>query len=533
MVANILREIAVTRTSVRDLAALSTFVDHLDISGSAVLYGIGTVAEAILPVLRRKADLLLVGAIDRRADNITVFHGLPVTAPERFDPESADLVILCHHTQEGGMAATLAAQGFRGQVIPLFSNPNFAAFNNKTPETAKFRDHSGGACIISTTGPEWSVISNQELAAMLPADRTTHLFFGRSDMFLAHFSDDPFPVVDCHQSIAVVEQFLTTTRPRFVYLRTSPHLEGEYLILLVKRCLPDAIVINEFYDFGCLFRSDRLTLSYGFGEQEIAISRYSEWYASLHADLVISKNGGALWNKVVRGFRARHCTYFPRIIPREKDESEPDLPMRTSCQRIFFAGTMSPPERIGGLLLHSDLNYFEYFEPLAQTGCFVFDVYNASHFLPDHDRTFQIYSERYTLESAIRYHRRVPVHQVMAIMQEADLAWHACHNLDLSLIQPISRVVTGNKFTTYIQAGLPIVVDSFYDHMASMVREYEAGIVIHPLDIDGAIQSLSEANPAMLRRGVERLHQHMLTTNRATLAIVYDMAKSAIESGSM
>lgn len=330
--------------------------------------------------------------------------------------------------------------------------------------------------------------------------------------------------------MAVVEQFLTATHPRFVYLKTSPHLEGEYLVMLVKRCVPDAVIVNEFYDFGCLFRDDRLTLSYGFSKHEIAVGRYSEWYASLHADLVISKNGGALWERVVKEFRSQHRTYFPRIAPRETGRMEPSLLGRDTCQRIFFAGTMSPPERIGGLLLHSDLNYFDYFEPIAQSGRFLFDVYNASHFLPEHDQTFKIYSERYTTGTAIRYHPRVPVHQVMEIMREADIAWHACHNLDTSLIQPISRVVIGNKFTTYIQAGLPVVVDSFYDHMAAMIREYAAGIVIQPLDINGAIQSLVQAKPATMRRGVERLHQHMLAANRATLATLREMAASAMGS---
>ncbi len=184
--------------------------------------------------------------------------------------------------------------------------------------------------------------------------------------------------------------------------------------------------------------------------------------------------------------------------------------------RIVFAATLQLPSVLAEFdYIRANQDHRPVFEALAATGAVTIDIYNAGHQDHHQDPFYAEYLDRYR-DAPIHYHRRIPAEALRQAMGAHHYGWiratPAVPSVDCEVVIPAS-------LSTYISAGLPVIIDSSLTHAATLVATFEAGIVIPPGEsLDAAIQRiLAQADPVHHRLGVDRLRAHMAEHNQNTI----------------
>ena len=89
---------------------------------------------------------------------------------------------------------------------------------------------------------------------------------------------------------------------------------------------------------------------------------------------------------------------------------------------------------------------------------------------------------------------------------------------DQTTLQGDRRSAVCNRWTGYVSAGLPVLLDSSWGFMGDLVREYGAGIIFDSPQATVMIETLRTTDHAALAAGAARLRSRLLTENAAALA---------------
>jgi len=73
-----------------------------------------------------------------------------------------------------------------------------------------------------------------------------------------------------------------------------------------------------------------------------------------------------------------------------------------------------------------------------------------------------------------------------------------------------SKTTVGNKIFTYLEAGIPIIIDDNAEFMASLVRKYNCGIVISEKDLYNLSEIIRQADYDFLMQGVKKARENLL-----------------------
>jgi hypothetical protein len=514
--------------TVRDANLAARFVQETLSAGRLAIYGAGTQAAAIVAALKERHDIEVVGFVDRRHESLEEFCGYPVVGPSEARSLNFDTLLLSHHGREQEMFLSAVEAGVRPtQIRRIYADPDFgrwaAAAGADGDEPAMPVD----VCIISTLGPQWTVVPHHTLANVFSPETSVNLLFGRFDTPIYSFAGDVFRYVDCRFSLDILIDNLRRLQPSVVYLKTSPHSTGEFLPFIVKSILPDCVLINEMYDVASLMQSSRLKQSYGYSDQEIYWARLGNLFSAQHADLIVCKNGGLGWDRLAASFAAPCVTVFP--IGGEPPQQAYRPPSSRQC-RVLFAGSIPPIELVNGRTTHGDLNYLDYFDVLETVPDVSVDMFNGGHVVGG-DAFFQDYAARYPLHNSVRYHPRAAAADLIEKMPDYEFGWLCCHKDDECDVEPISSVVIGNKLTTYVDGGLPIVIDRNYVFMTELVERFGAGLACSWGERHEIGSRMLEADGEAMRAGVLRLRQHMRNENLRSLEAIRALAKRDLTYG--
>lgn len=508
----------------RDPEILNAYLETLAVDVPLYIYGVGIQGQSLVQHFNNRADIEVVGFIDQKAWSNGPCCGVPVTPIERAEQlfSGRAHVIVCHGFLENEMVEELNKYGVPEKCIirvytggEMLSWWNFQATGYpQIPEHIEY-------LIVSTHAPLWSVIPNQELSGVFPPDKTYNLLFGRFDQPFRHatfYQTDVYRYINLHMSLDYLGHVIRQVKPTVVYLKSGPHGNGEFLAFWIKKRFPNLKLIVEFYDLSALFSSFRLGMSYGVGEEHIYLSRLGNYFATIHADAVITKNGGAKWQVLKQQFVARSIDYYPGVVADTGAAPERSRVQNGKC-RIIFGGSLPKPKKIDGRYEHLDLNYWDYFEVLERNGKFEIDAYNAAHNSEALDEAFADYLQKYSDSTKrLRYHRAVPSHELAILMPDYDFGWLVCHDDVEEHFEGISQVAMSNKMASYVQAGIPIVMDRAYEFMAGLVTEFEAGILASWPEREALPDTLLASDQQHLKTGVVALRSHLLNSNLKALA---------------
>lgn len=484
----------------RDFAAACRFlIDELG-EETVLLYGAGTHSAALLatPVGPRVSAI-----IDREGRDGLTFHGLPVLSPAQAAAAPGRIAV-AHPLWEPDMCAALADAGVvAARILKVYSNPRFAArvLADAYAHVAERIPRPVHNVVIGSG--RWAVVSDVELSHALPPTSTVKLHFDFSEPFLPSLFYD---TIDMSKSLALLEYSLRRLDPKVIYLRTQ--ILTTFVVHTVRKISPGARLVHEPYDFASLMTDDVLQDWLNHGPEAVELCRLAELYSIKNSDLLVSKRSGALWNAALGPGDAPYRCYYGGM---------PNTPSPAPFAahrpvRIIYAGILPRPEHIGRH--RSDYSFLPVLEELGRARVCEVALYNFLHQGTEADEVYARYLERYA-EGPMRYHRALPYDELLRVASAFDYGWLYCPMDGPGTLD--RRSVVGQRFTGYIFAGLPVVIDDGWHAMCELVREYGAGIIVPGNRPDLLAAEIGRHDHAALQAGVRRLRAAMMTHNASVL----------------
>lgn len=493
----------------RDPALLQAFVEELP-AGRILVHGTGTHSDILLPLIRARRGLEVIGFIDRRAESLGEVAGLPVLSPAEAAHSPADYILLSHTSYEMEMGESLQAAGIPpARIVPIYAHSRYRALASERidGDLERLLAKLGGRpidTVIVTCNPT-VVVDDHDLAAVTDPARTLQIYAGREDGTVLQ---SPFETVSIAESLDLLKALLLRLRPANVYVRSI--LYKNFLGMLIRHWLPQAVIVHELYDYAACWPDADLTALFGLSATSIRLLRLSEFYSSQAMDLVLSKRGGAGWDQVQTRCAAPYRLHYPAV----RDIGNEEFAAKGGEPDFVYAGFLPAPS----FLRHytSAYNFLPILTALCAAGGWTADIYNSAHVAGAGDTVYADYLRDYA-DGPVRYRRRLHYETLLETIGGSGYGWLADHHSGFYVDRHVGIC---NRWTGYLSAGLPVVLDSGWTLMADLVRRFDAGLVPESLDTATLLPLLQAADHQRLAQGARRLRNHLLAHNAATQGIL-------------
>ncbi|MBB6252268.1 hypothetical protein [Nitrospirillum iridis] len=471
--------------------------------GRILLYGAGTHTAWLLDVLRGVPEIQLLGVLDRMAGSMTEFRGLPVHAVATAGQLGADYVLVAHTSFEQEMVTALAAAGYpRDRIRTLYSDPAYAALaEERIAGLAAAVDGGVDHLVVSSARSE--IIPDALLSRLHGCGRAVQAFVGRADGLPP---DGAFDMVDLRESVAALKRLVQRLRPRTIYVRTI--IYKNFLLPLLKHWSPGSVVVGEPYDFTILWSEVDLGLLFGLDAQSIRMLRLGEQLAGCMLDLIVSKRDGAGWRDLGTAWARPSLQYFPAV----KRPSGPS-PAPGSAGDLVYAGFFPAASFLK--TFRSGYNFVPLLAEVCRQGGLRGDLYNSGHMPGAGDAVFAEYMAG--LPAPVRYHPRQPYDEMLRLLGGSRYGWLCDHR---DRFQGDREVGVCNRWTGYVSAGLPTLIDRDWTLMATLTHAYSAGLVVHDLTPAAILAQLRAADWPALQAGTLRLRDHLERHNETVMGAV-------------
>lgn len=488
----------------RNEAAAAHYLRDTLPSGRYWVSGAGPQGQGVVAALAPRPDIEIAGFVDRRAHLFDCWEGLPVRP---VSATGSDRIIVANRIWEPDMIDDLAeARVSPDRVIPVYTAEGFAAFT--VPGAAEATLSRAGAVrtIIVRDTSRVGLIPEPALRLAVPAEGTIVVYMS------SHANVERSAIydwIDAEGSLSLTLRLIHRLRPETVHLSTM----AQFNDLALALCPPERT-------WRFVFEPNDLTLVYGdalrglvpMSREHLDRCRFAETWALRHADLTVTNCVGERWEELKCRLDGRSQPFFSAID--KQPTGDKDL---GKSIHVLYAGGIPPAQARDEW--KTDYRFLPLLSELAQEDGVVVDVYNAWHTMPEQD---SLYLDVMAYNSPTwRYHRAKPFEQILAT--QYDFGW--LHRGDIPR-RASGEVGAGNdvlvlnkRFTAYVAAGLPVVIDDQLDAMAELIERFRAGIVLPagPLDATSVAERLRSVDRAELSAGVARLRLHILSANRKTL----------------
>lgn len=522
-------QIAESYAAPRTFNLCSAFVTQKLPSGRIYLYGAGTHSASLLPVLENRHDIELLGIVDMRGGpDLKLFYGYEVIAPSELKALKFDYVLLSHVDREPEMASTLLTLGVSAKHIKrLYSDPEYKDFalSHKDMWPGLPKLDTAATVIISTASTRNCLIPGSVLQDVFVKEDTFELFMGRQ----SEWSDEgEFVKINLYQSLLLLDEVLTSVQPKLIYFRNTVQASLPSLSIYLRTHYPDIAVVHETYDLGSFIEDYRLHDIWGFSDDTIQLARLSEIYSFRYGKALVHKNIGNLWDEFSARCEANLLTYFPGVSPVD-DKKQHRGRKRTGDISIAYPAGLSPYGDIVSPDILITLEWISTIERVSHEDGVNVHLYNHYHRSLDDASLFQYYIDRFA-DTSVHYHSYAPHATMLNEISQFDFGWLYFEESPTLVRENLWRIGLPNKFTDYVQAGLPTIVTDMFGCVAELVEKYNAGIVIpsnNPILIHERIKSVDIED---LREGTRRLQHDMCKGNQHTLKHLSQLVASSAAS---
>lgn len=502
--------------------------------GDCCVYPAGAEAADLLHALDTLPEGVSGIRVVRVADRDTTeerrsFHGRPMILPQGLANHPCEPILVCHSVREEELLTTLRGLGIAEErIVPVFGHASYRALSGQAETHDALLGAIGGPrrSVIIRAERSGLIIDDAALATVLPPEETLVLNIGTA---AERIDSRVYTVVDLHRSLTLLRSALERLQPELVYLQLNLHTV--HLADVIRRMVPSATLIYEMWDLWRASVGDLKPEDYGrllgMSDDMVTLNRRCEIRVLNTADLLISKRGGLVWEAECRDFTAPCQQYFVRVGEDGAPARPVPSPPSVGGPRILFAATFQTLEMLATFdYIRPNQDHHAIFAALTADGRATVDLYNAAHRDPSLDPLYASYLERYR-DGPIRYHRRVPPARLLAAMDDFDYGWiratPAVPSVDCDVVIPAS-------LSSYIAAGLPVIIHATLTYAASLVTRFDAGIVV-PVGEDGedAVRRvLGAADPARHRAGALRLRAYMMEHNQRLLDTLRDFNHAVV-----
>ncbi len=217
-----------------------------------------------------------------------------------------------------------------------------------------------------------------------------------------------------------------------------------------------------------------------------------ERYCFKHADFIIHKGPEDELN-LIKKIEVKHIPGKPiQFLPYCFDKWT--LPIKKEGDKLkgmhlVYIGNFFPPET--KMLKISNL---EMSKMLAEQGINVHIYTNNPVNHPD-GKYFHTYSEVPNLE----LNERMSRYNYGFLIN--------FHNMD-AIDERLLKTTIANKFISYLEAGIPIVMNDEVEYMVSLIKRFNCGVVISEKDLPNMKKILEKQNYSKLLKGVEKARKY-------------------------
>lgn len=259
--------------------------------------------------------------------------------------------------------------------------------------------------------------------------------------------------------------------------------------------------ICEFYDITSVYASTD-ELKKVFSEQEVEFDIYSENYILRNADIVLTRFPDFVnqyWAKA--HLVNRDIISFQAYTVSKYSETRPSYNIKTP-KRLVYAGGLVPPSLPRELFPEATM--FRVFERLLDQG-FEIDVLHDPHrdlYATDDWGDYIALSEKYPGFNLLE---GVNPDVLPKILQSYDFGILIADFADVSpVISWHQRSgVFATKLNFYVEAGLPIIVNSEYTAMAKFAELNEIGISISASEIDSLDEIIESIDYSKFKESIQ------------------------------
>lgn len=364
--------------------------------------------------------------------------------------------------------------------------------------------------VVNTANRPWSVVDSKDLSIAFLGYEFKEIYYSVSGYKFEGASDDVYSVFSENELVL----FLKTFNPDVIYLRVSPHTRSEHLCKIIRDEFFYSKLVVEFYDMSLNFDSnDRSYMNSGdiFREEKAIEGCYS---AINDSDLVVLKSGGDAFKKWSdENFKSPYVSYFPNI---NKDIFE-SVKEKKRARNIIYAGSLNSREFNEGAGVAPGANVLNYLNSVLLCDNLNLSVVNAIHWSEDEDSSDRHKNiMRWVEINKVDYFRSMSVAKLKKMMLNYDVGMCCSHYFG-DKVMDVTRFGVPNRVSTYLSAGLPVLIDESFEYMAGLVKEFGAGVVVPPGNFDYMISSVIDLKLSEAIDGVFEMKEELSEKNISAL----------------
>ncbi len=326
-----------------------------------------------------------------------------------------------------------------------------------------------------------------------------------------NFLEKYFDIIYIFNSIYTLSYILKKAKPYLIHVQGSTSSSNHFGIL--AKLLSKSKVVFNFYDIPSttIAKKDISLAGSILGNiEEIKLDFFSEKIACERSDGLIF-GYAAEAGKILK---SRYSVNSPMLEFHSYTCDEFMIKERSKCSdqdgniHLVYGGIVAPdylPEKYFG-----DIQFHSLIEKLTKQGIY-FDIYVSARRIKRGYDDYILMAEKNPL---FRFNKGLLLDQATKEFGKYDFA---------AMIYPFNkepyykglnmeehyRMRIADKFFTYLEAGLPIIISEEVEYGANLVEEYEMGIVVSQKDLDNLSEIINSYDREKLRANVKRARQEL------------------------
>lgn len=446
------------------------------------IYGAGTHTVALLKKLSGSKKINnLLGIIDRQAKKGQKLESWSVYSLN-YVVNKKEPLVLSHQAFEDSMYDDLLNCGVvESRIITVYLNQQYGeqclADFNATKLLSVVTDTEPNKKRLVFINARSCRIMDDKVIEVLKSENQYQLINIKMDHLEVDQIDPSFDVtLNAQNSLLICLQLTEQLKPDLICVQEH-YATGNYLPLLIALAFPKHKVIGEFYDFLALTFDDPMILneeSY-WHKNDVKLAVEAESWCIENLTGIVTKESGPVLSEFLK---KAQVLKFPPFISKNFH-----LAPRANCHqpaRLIWAGRITE-SRLSSIM-YGDNQIIDVFQDLVKLG-FPVTAYTTSKDPVYLKNNYQDYLEL-AKQDLFDLNLAMPIHDLLKLMAEKYdyglLLGRPCPNTQ----QLISHKVTVSaKLSTYLAAGLPVIIGSYLEIMAKWVSDNGLGIVVDTFDI--------------------------------------------------
>jgi glycosyltransferase involved in cell wall biosynthesis len=325
--------------------------------------------------------------------------------------------------------------------------------------------------------------------------------------WLINFVEKYFDTVYVFNSIYTMCYILKEANPYLIHVQGNTCTSNHFGILakLLSKC---KIAFN-FYDIPSTTILEEDIKLLGGEKKDVELDFFSERFASERCNgLIVGYSSGAVEilksryhiNTPILEFHSYACDEFISSDNSKYSDLDHNI-------HIVYGGNVAPsylPEKF-----HGDVQFHSLIEKLTKQGIY-FDIYISPYISPL--RIKQIFGDYMLLSEKNRFFKfkkGFPRNEATRKFSKYDFGAMIYLYDRGTCMEEHNRTRLPDKFFTYLEAGLPLLISEEAEYPAKLVKDYEIGIVVSQKDLDNLPEVINSYDREKLRANVKKAREEL------------------------